>query len=257
MKRGAIMRWIIGLSFAAHLMMAGTAWATPTIRPVTLDNPLVADISSNHIEIRSDFNGTQLLIFGARNAPGELVIIMRGPPVNATLRRKERIAGMWMYLDNQEYHDLPIFYALSSTKPLSQLAPPSALQALGLGENRMIRGGSVRSNPVFDKALADAFHAKRWWQSPFASISYFGESLFKARINLPDSLPSGHYTVEVYLFDRGKAVGVQTIPLQVSKTGFDANVANAARTQSLWYGIGAIFMALGGGWLAHRLFRRE
>lgn len=150
---------------------------------------------------------------------------------------------------------LPIFYAIASTKPLSRLAPPSVLQSLGLGSSRITRAANATQDDVFDKALEHSFVAKRWWQLPFGSITYFG-SLFKARVDLPDTLPSGDYTAEVYLFDRGKLLGFQTIPLTSYQTGFDARVVQLARNKGALYGLLAIAMALFGGWLAHRLFNR-
>lgn len=237
--------------------LAGTAHAQSDNRPVSLTNPMVADVSQNNIEIRSDFNGTQLLIFGARNVPGDLIIAVRGPAVNATLRRKERIAGMWMHVDQRQYHNLPVFYALASTKPISRIAPPMVLQSLGLGERRIIEASNATPDEQFDKALGEMMLHKRWWQVPFNRITYFGESLFKARLDLPDTLPSGKYTAEVYLFNRGKLVGFQTIPLKSYKSGFDADVAKMAQKNGLLYGLTAILVALAGGWLAHRLFRRD
>ncbi len=242
----------------AFLLLSTPAFAQePTApAPISLTNPLIADLSQNTIEIRSDFNGTQLLIFGARNAPGDLVIAVRGPSVDATLRRKERIAGMWMHVDQRKYEDLPVFYAITATKPISSLAPPSVLQSLGLGENRIIHSANNVPDEVFDKALANSFTSKHWWLNPFGSITYFGESLFKARLDLPDTLPSGDYTAEVYLFDRGRLIGFQTIPLTSYKVGFDAQIVRAARNHGLTYGLAAILMALTGGWLAHRIFHR-
>ncbi len=224
--------------------------------PVNLNTPLIADLSQNAIEIRSDFNGTQLLVFGARNVAGDIVVALRGPKINARLRRKDRIAGMWMHVDQRKYFGLPVFYGIASTKPLNRLAPPALLQSLGLGENRIIQAANATPDEVFDNALAESFKHKSWWQSPFGKVTYFGESLFKARIDLPDTLPSGSYTAEVYLFNRGKLVGFQMIPLTTSKTGFDAAVANAAAKHGALYGLIAILMALLGGWLGHRIFYR-
>lgn len=224
---------------------------------VSLANPMIADVSQNTIEIRSDFNGLQLLIFGARNVPGDLVIAVRGPATTASVRRKDKIAGMWMHVDQRKYESLPSFYALAYTKPLARIAPPATLQSLGLGESRIIRAGNATPDEVFDKAVGNLYTKKRWWQSPFGKITYFGESLFKARLELPDTLPSGHYTAEVYLFNRGKLLGFQTIPLTTYKTGFDADVADMAQKNGLVYGVLAIFMALFGGWLGHRLFHRN
>ncbi len=240
------------------VLFASTAMAqAPALAPVSLVNPMVADISQTAVEIQSNFNGTQLLIFGAQNIPGELVIAVRGPTANVKLRRKERIAGMWMHVDQRKYGDLPIFYAIASTKPLKQMAAPAMLQSLGLGESRLLLASNETSDDVFDPALVRLLSAKDWWQSPFTHITYFGESLFKARLDLPDTLPRGDYTAEIYLFDRGRLLGFQTIPLVVYHTGIDARIFDQARNHGMQYGLAAVLMALCGGWLAHRLFHRD
>ncbi|MFM9890407.1 MAG: TIGR02186 family protein [Rickettsiales bacterium] len=223
---------------------------------VSLTNPLVADLSQNAVAIRTSFNGAQLLVFGAQNIPGELVIAVRGPEANLSLRRKERIAGMWMHVDQRSYGKLPLFYALASTKPLDEIAAPALLQTLGLGESQVILSGNARPNDRFDTALFATLSTKQWWQVPFAKITYFGESLFKARLNLPDTLPRGDFTAEVYLFDSGQLVAFQSIPLAVYNTGFDAWITDKARNRGLAYGIFSVLLALLGGWLAHRVFSR-
>ena len=246
---------------ALTLMLSGgpslTLAQAPDVAPLSLVNPMVADISQTSVEIQSNFNGTQLLIFGARNMPGELAIVLRGPVANVKLRRKQRIAGMWMHVDQRKYTDLPLFYAIASTKPLKQLASPAVLQSLGLGESRLMLASNAASDDIFDPALIRLLTAKHWWQSPFAPITYFGESLFKARIDLPDTLPHGDYTAEIYLFNRGALLGFQTIPVTVLNTGVDARIANQATHHGAWYGYMAVLMALIGGWLAHRLFHRD
>lgn len=240
------------------LMIAISAHAEPQPPTFSITNPMVADVSNSTIEIRSDFNGTQLLVFGARNVPGDIVIAVRGPLTNAVLRRKERIAGMWMNVDQRKYFGLPIFYALASTRPINKLAPPKVLQALGLGERRvMATAASGAPEELFDASLGNVLIKKRWWQMPFSQVTYFGESLFKAKLDLPDTLPSGDYTVEISLFNRGKLIGIQTIPLKVFKTGLDARIAITAKENSLLYGLVAVLMALFGGWLGHRLFYRR
>ncbi|MES2984801.1 MAG: TIGR02186 family protein [Pseudomonadota bacterium] len=240
----------------ASLLLSLPALAQEANHAVSLTNPMIADISRNTVEIRSDFNGTQLLVFGVRNVPGDLVIVVRGPTALVTLRRKERIAGMWMHVDQRKYDKLPLFYAIASTKPLSRIAPPSTLQSLGLGESRIILTANSVPDDIFDKALDHTLSTKNWWQAPFTKITYFGETLFKAKLEMPDTLPSGDYTAEVYLFNRGKLLGFQTIPLITYKTGFDARIYKMAQKNGLLYGILAISMALFGGGLAHRLFRR-
>lgn len=223
---------------------------------IPLAGPMVADISQTEIQIHSGFRGTQLLVFGARNSKGDLVIVVRGPQANITLRRKERIAGMWMHVDQHKYEHLPMFYAVAATRPLRDIAPRYLLQRLGLGERQAILGSNLEAKSNFDLALRAMLERKMRWQEPFDRITFFGESLFKARLNLPDNLPNGNYSVEVYLFDNGKPVAFQTIPMRVFKTGMDARIYDVAQHRSWLYGFAAIIMALSVGWLAHRLFHR-
>lgn len=247
------MRWLFAYMV---LLVALPCQAQPDYMPRNLSNPMVADISQNAIEIRTSFNGAQLLIFGARNVPGDLVVAVRGPQANILLRRKERIAGMWMHVSQHKYFNLPLFYALTSTKPLQDVAPPHLLQALGLGKDAVTYASHTKSDALFDTALDINLTQKNWWQQPSTDISYFGESLFKARIDFPDSLPGGDYTAEVYLFTGGELRAMQTIPITVYKTGLEAYLVKQSQEQELVYGLVAILMALTGGWLAHRLFHR-
>lgn len=224
---------------------------------LTLAGPMVADVSQAEVQIHASFTGTQLLIFGARNAKGDLVIAVRGPQAKATLRRKERIAGMWMHVEKRKYYHLPLFYGIAATRPLKDIAPRATLQRLGLGERQVVRQSNQTNLPRFDEALQTYMHKKGRWQEPFSRISYFGESLFKARLNMPSSLPAGAYTVEVYLFDNGQPVAFQTIPVRAYKTGVDAGIYRESREHPFLYGLLAIGMALFVGWLAHRLFYRR
>lgn len=238
---------------ASLLLLAAPATAQTS---AGLLSPMVADISQETVEIHSSFNGAQLLIFGARNQPGDLVLVVRGPSARVVLRRKERIAGMWMHTDQEKYRQLPLFYAYASTRPLERIAPASTLMALGIGGSEVIDAGNPRNRGLFSEALTDQLARYRLWQLPFADITFFGESLFKARLNMPDRLPRGFFTVEAYLFERGQLIGAQTIPLRTYKSGFDARMYDYAQKEAALYGVTAILMALGGGWLAHRIFNR-
>ncbi len=92
-------------SLAAALVCVLLAFPLHAQQPVQvpLNTPMVADVSQAVVEIHASFNGLQLLIFGARNQPGDVVIAVRGPKANLLLRRKERMAGMWMHVEQQKY----------------------------------------------------------------------------------------------------------------------------------------------------------
>lgn len=212
--------------------------------------PLVADISSHQVQIHSGFTGTQLMVFGARNDTGDIVVAIRGPARNVVVREKKRTAGIWVNRAEQTFNNVPQFYAIASNKPLSQvrqfhLFEPLMLQDLGqLFENH------------FYQALVRILAEQEVYNRETGRIDFIGETLFKASFDFPDNMPRGIYTAEVYLFNNGMLVGVQSIPIDVYKTGFDAFIYDAAIHHSTAYGLIAVMFALAMGWAANWLFRR-
>ena len=68
--------------------------------------PLVADLSQYRIEIDSGFTGTRLLLFGSRNEIGDIVVVVRGPEKNFSVRKKERILGMWINRQENKFRNI-------------------------------------------------------------------------------------------------------------------------------------------------------
>lgn len=222
--------------------------------------PLSADISTQHIELHAAFSGLDILLFGARNATGDIVVVIRGPKRNITLREKERIAGMWIYTRKAKYNDLPQYLAVASTRPLETLNASALFEALEITPEAAIRSAAQDNStvsPRFNNALRKLKEKNRLYTADIIPISFFGETLFKARIHFPDNLPRGRYTAEIYLIADGNLIASQTLPLDAIKTGFEAWVYDTAHDAPLGYGILCILIALASGWLAHRIFRKR
>jgi uncharacterized protein (TIGR02186 family) len=250
-------RWKACCAGVLWLMAPMHGLAQPSLTEnLSLLPPMVADSSLRSVEIHSSFNGTELLIFGAKNEGGELVLVVRGPAANVVLRRKARIAGMWMHVEQQKYSKLPMFFALASTQPIEKILSPQLQHYLLLGEESLLEASQPHALAHFDDALKKQMLHWQLWQEPAAPITFFGESLFKTTVHLPDRLPRGDFTIEAYLFNQGTLLSMQTIPLQSYTTGFEANLRDLAEESALLYGMLSIALALMGGWLAHRLFHR-
>ena len=69
------------LLIAVALLFASAAQAQD-------DVPLVADLSSHLVAITTGFSGTDVLLFGATNGPGDIAVVVRGPAEDAVIRRK-------------------------------------------------------------------------------------------------------------------------------------------------------------------------
>jgi uncharacterized protein (TIGR02186 family) len=217
--------------------------------------PLVADLSQYRIEIDSSFNGTRLLLFGARNDTGDIVVVVRGPERTFTVRRKERVAGIWMNHRERHFDDVPTYYALASSRPFSDMRHTELFKPLRIGLKEAAMENGI-GDPVFAAALIEREQASQLYTHEPQKISFMGESLFKLAIPFPDNIPGGDYSADVYLFNDGKLTGMQSIPIHVEKTGFDAWVYDFAQTHSVIYGLLAVLIAVGMGWGASSLMRR-
>ncbi len=221
--------------------------------------PLSADASSAVIELHAAFRGTEILLFGARNEPGDIVIAVRGPMRDVTVREKQRIAGMWMYVRKTKYDGLPQFMALASTRDFSEMGADALFKNLSIDLKSMIADtASTASHPdAFDNAVIRIKSREKLYSSKPAPIRFFGETLFKTRIHFPDTMPRGQYQAEVYLIDDGKLIGAQILPIMAVKTGFEAWLFEISQTHALLYGLLCISVALSCGWFAHRVFRKR
>lgn len=220
--------------------------------------PLVADLSNYRIAMDAGFNGTRLFLFGVRNDNGDIVVVIRGPEKNYIIRKKEKIAGVWVNRDRMKFYNVPDYYAIASSKPLSDINKSIIFASLGIGEDNLLNSPSLPAKAEklneFETAFLNHQHIKRLYYSDPDNISFMSETLFKTVIEFSDNIPPGNYTAEIYLISDGEITGMQSTPISVVKTGLDAFIYNYAHNSPALYGISAIILALSAGWLAGRLF---
>lgn len=219
--------------------------------------PLLADLSNYEITMSSTFNGTRIFIFGARNDTGDVIVVVRGPHKNYVVRKKKEIAGLWVNADRVKLYRMPDFYALASSKPLSEMHYSNMFAQLAIGPQSLF---SPQLNTEEYKDFTDAFilyqQKRRLYNATPASLTFMGETLFKTVIEFPDNIPPGMYNAEIYLLKDNAIVGTHVIPIAVSKVGIDAFIYDYAHNQPFLYGLTAVLLALSAGWFAGRLFEK-
>lgn len=220
--------------------------------------PLVADLSNYRIAMDAGFNGTRMFLFGARNDNGDIVVVIRGSQKDYIVRKKEKIAGMWVNHDRMKFYDIPNFYAVASSRPLSEINQATLFAKLGIGEYNLFNPtvGTLKTTKFneFENAFLDYQRSNHLYNTNTDNIGFMGETLFKTVIEFSDNIPPGKYTAEIYLISDGEVVGMQSTPIDVVKTGLDAFIYNYAHKSPALYGLSAIILALSAGWLAGRLF---
>jgi uncharacterized protein (TIGR02186 family) len=264
--RGAISRLRRRLKPLATLMLSAVVLAgVPAERGDGQD--LVADLSQHLVAITTGFTGTEVLLFGAverpagGGSPGEVAVVVRGPGTPVTMRRKSRVAGIWMNTASMTFERVPSFYAVAASAPLSQIATPQVRQRNGIGLDALdISLPPAKASPNVAREWRDALiRAKQrngLYSASVRPVVFLGARLFRTEVYFPANVPTGSYQVETYLLRDGQVVSAQTTPLIVSKVGVEATLTRFATEYAAVYGLVAIIVALLAGWGGYALFRK-
>lgn len=225
---------------------------------------LVSGVSDDAIEITSNYTGSRIAVFGAierpkRNAPHDLVVVVRGPRTNLTVRRKDRIAGIWINRDQAEFVGVPEFYYVASSRPLNQIAPVALRAKLGVGLD-VLSGTSVASHhdvqPFHDALVRRERIAGRYAEIP-NGVQYLKGTLFRVQVPVPANVARGTYTAQVLLFRNGKVVGANSSRFTIANYGLERQLFNLAHRRPLAYGASAVCFAVLLGWLSSLFFRQS
>ena len=245
------------MAFAVALVAGGPALA----------DDLAMDLSSHQISITSSFTGTDILVFGAIQTEGEgqrdLVIVLRGPDQRVMVRRKEPVFGVWLNLDSQTFSTTPGYYAIASTRPLDEIAPPGVMGLYQIGldvlrlDEALPTGGVAEPDVAVYRAALMRIRVANGLFTAGVPIGRIGPSLFRAEFDLPSNVPVGNYRAEVYLLRDGRVINAQVSPLFIDKSGLDRAINVAATNYAALYGLVAVLIAALAGWLADFVFRRR
>ncbi|HTQ13535.1 MAG TPA: TIGR02186 family protein [Rhizomicrobium sp.] len=229
---------------------------------------LVSGLSQDQIQITSSYTGTELTIFGAiettggENPAGErdVVVVLRGPGQDMTVRRKVRVAGVWINRDAMTLYRMPAYYFAASTRPLAGVTTQETRLKYQLGvADVMPEGASTHTPSKAEPYRLAAIRARErdgLFREDPQGVEFLGYSLFRVHVPVPASVPRGQYTAEVYLFRDGLVVAAQTTPLYIEQAGLERRILSFAHDEPVAYGLLAVAMALALGWLSTAVFRR-
>jgi uncharacterized protein (TIGR02186 family) len=228
--------------------------------PAAAQAPLVADLSSREIAITTGFAGAELLLFGAVEGRGDIVVVVRGPRRALTVREKSRVGGVWVNAHSREFVDMPAYYRVASTRPLERFAPRALLERYEIGEEHLLFTPAPRQSEEDTAKFREGLLRNMAYLGLYAGgegkISVIDRRLFRTTVSFPANVPTGLYAVEMYLFRDGRLITRRTTPLVVRKVGLESQIYDFAHDEAAFYGLIAIVVALVAGWLAGAVFRR-
>ena len=104
---------------------------------LTASNKMSAEVSTDLVQINTGFDGMDLLLFGTTNGANDIIIVIKGPLETNIIRKKTRVAGIWVNTEKVIMENIPTFYALASTRPLNQITTQYILKKYEIGANNL------------------------------------------------------------------------------------------------------------------------
>jgi uncharacterized protein (TIGR02186 family) len=269
-----------GRSFAAALALA-LFWApaagaqTAPAPPQAAQPPQPENIqigqSTDHVSITAGFSGADLTIFGslenadplvARQGRYDVIVVLEGPARPVVVRRKDRVLGVWVNLESETFENVPISYAVATTRQLQDITEPNSYKQLSLGASNIYMqpadpGDSPATIAEFTKALRERKSAIGLYSENVGGVQFLSQSLFRATVRLAPDIPVGTHKARAFLFKSGLFVKESSAQLEIRKSGFEQSVFRLAHNHSILYGLFAVSLAMLTGWLGRIVFRKD
>jgi uncharacterized protein (TIGR02186 family) len=221
---------------------------------------VIADLSEHLVAITTGFAGVDVLLFGAVDTEGDVLITVRGPETDTVVRQKTQVNGIWINTSAIGFRNVPGYYAIAASRPLDEFMTNAIAEREQIGIERLRLTPTVRLRPEevtpYREALVRNMTRQGLFQALTGTVKFLGQRLFRADLHFPANVPTGTYAVNVYLIRDGQVVSAATTPLLVSKIGISAEIYDYAQQQALSYGLIAVATALMAGWAASRIFQR-
>jgi uncharacterized protein (TIGR02186 family) len=249
-------------------LMMSLAALLAAVAPVSAER-LVISLSTHRVLITSSFNGFELVLFGtverdtqtvARRGGYDIVVKVAGPAQEMVTRRKERVLGIWVNVESKTFGKAPGYIAVLANRPLAAIASPNILRKFEVGLDQTVLtsdGSDIAPDDPFRAAFLRLNVTHGLYREETNAVTFLTPNLFRTGIELPASVPTGNYEVDVKLFADGALLTRRSEPLEIVKVGFEQFVASAAKDHDISYGLVTATMALLTGWLAAAVFRRD
>lgn len=239
------------------LLLASTAQA---------DEEVVLGLSQNEVSITTNFNGSEILIFGAVKREGpipkdselQVIVTVAGPSAPVLVRRKEKRLGIWVNVEAIEVDRAPSFYAINTSAPLSEalsavedqrhkVSIPQAIRSVGAPSN-------IKNAGDFVQSLIRIRKQEQHYQLNEGDVSVEEQTLFRTSVKLPAALTEGNYDTRIFLTRDRQVVAQYETLIDVRKVGIEQFLFVLSREQSFLYGLLSLTIAIVAGWGASAAF---
>lgn len=235
--------------------------------PLHADEEVVLGLSQNRVAITANFDGSEILVFGAvkredaipDGPPLEVVVAVSGPNEPITVRKKEKRFGIWINTESVPIDGAPSFYAVATSGPLDDVLSQSADLEHRISVESAIVSSKAQETHADSAAFAEALTRIRTDNGLYSlrenTVKLDQETLFRTSISMPANLTEGDYQTRVFLTRDGEVISSYKTQIAVRKVGLERFLFNLSRQQPLIYGLLSLAIAIIAGWGASAFFR--
>ncbi|MBS3650029.1 TIGR02186 family protein [Pseudaminobacter sp. 19-2017] len=258
-------RRTVALTFAAALLPCSLLAQEPAPERIQIG------LSTDVIRIGADFGGADLTIFGSienidptvvRQGRYDVIVVLEGPARPITVRRKDRVLGIWMNTDSESFVNVPESYSIATTRPLQDITGQNSYRRLALGIDYVHtepyeEDVSPATLQEFRAALRDRKKANGLYNQRIGGVQFLSSNLFRATVTLAPDVPVGTHKARAFLFRNGVFIDETYANLAILKSGFEQMLFRLSRNHSLFYGFVAVGLAMVTGWVGRLVFKRD
>lgn len=227
---------------------------------------VVLGLSSDKVAITANFNGSDILVFGAvkrevaiPDEPLDVIVAIAGPSDPLIVRHKARRFGIWINTEAVEIDAAPSFYAVSTTGPLDdvlsnvedlrhRISIPRAIRSVGAA-------GQAEDVQAFTGAVIRIKKANGAYSVQEGGVVLDEQTLFRTSIKLPSNLTEGDYLARIFLTRSGRVVSEYETVIDVRKVGLERWLFTLSRDHAFLYGLMSLAIAIVAGWSASAVFQ--
>jgi len=227
---------------------------------------VVAGLSQRQISISTNFDGSEILIFGAIKRQQAIdystelgvIITVSGPDEALTVRRKEKVGPIWVNVDALGVQSAPTLYAVSTSAPISELVSDETDLLHRISVRSAIFAGMADQGvdgDAFTEALIRIRTESKRYQMNEGAVELTSDTLFNTSVSLPANLVEGNYAVRFLLLRDQQVISQYETVIFVRKVGMERFLHALAYEQPYLYGLLSLFIAIAAGWGASAVFR--
>jgi uncharacterized protein (TIGR02186 family) len=227
---------------------------------------IVAGLSQNRISISANFDGSEILIFGAVKRDSAdvredlgVIVAIEGPKRELTVRRKSRVGPIWVNTASVDIDEAPSFYAVNTSAALDVILDNISDLRHEITVSEAIRSvgapAEITDSPAFTEALIRIRERSGLYQTNIGAVQLQRETLFNTSVTLPANLVEGVYTARIFLTHGGEVTAEASETIYVEKVGLERFLYTLAHEQALLYALLSLAIAIFAGWGASALFR--